>query len=186
MIAVVTGDDLAAICKPWQTQLAPCPPDSPPQHPLARDEACWQGEAVIAVVAETRAKAEDALELVEIDWTELPAIATRRAPPRRLRRRAQRDGRQLGLEHAFSAGDPDGAFRDAAVVVEHDFTFGRQTGVTLEPRTIVAEFDRRLRQLTIHHSHQVPNQMREIFAAQLGLPLPMCASSRRTSAARSA
>ena len=36
---------------------------SPPQYPLARDEACWQGEAVVAVVADTRAQAEDALEL---------------------------------------------------------------------------------------------------------------------------
>ena len=43
--------------------------------------------------------------------------------------------------------------------------------MTLEPRAIMAEFDPRLRQLTVHHSHQVPHQMREIFAAQLGLPL---------------
>ena len=49
--------------------------------------------------------------------------------------------------------------------------FERQTGVTLEPRVIVAEFDPRLRQLTIHHSHQVPHQMRDVFASQLGLPL---------------
>ena len=53
VIAVVTGEDLAAICKPWQTHLALVPGHkSPPQHPLARDEACWQGEAVVAVVAE--------------------------------------------------------------------------------------------------------------------------------------
>jgi aerobic carbon-monoxide dehydrogenase large subunit len=43
--------------------------------------------------------------------------------------------------------------------------------VTLEPRTILAEFDPRLRQLTVHHSHQVPFQMRDVFAAQLKLPL---------------
>ena len=72
-------------------------------------------------------------------------------------------------------------------MVEHDFTFDRQTGVTLEPRGIVAEFDPRLRQLTVHHSHQVPCQMREIFAAQLGLAaVQMCGSSRRMSAAPSA
>ena len=58
------------------------------------------------------------------------------------------------------------------MVVEHDFAFSRQTGVTLEPRSILAEFDPRTRELTIHHSHQVPHQMREgFFAAQLGLPL---------------
>ena len=173
VIAVVTGDDLAAICKPWQTHLALLPGHkSPPQHPLARHEACWQGEAVVAVVADTRANAEDALELVEVAWTELPAIATPEAAASHNAPVANSAmSSNLGLEHSVSVGDPDGAFRDAAVIVEHDFSFGRQTGVTLEPRTIVAEFDRRLQHLTVHHSHQVPNQMREIFAAQLRLPL---------------
>src|SRR5438552_3555633 len=51
VIALVTGDDLAAICKPWQTQLALFPGhSSPPQYPLAGGEVCWQGEAVAAVV----------------------------------------------------------------------------------------------------------------------------------------
>ncbi len=77
VIAVVTGDDLAAVCKPWQTRLALLPGHvSPPQYPLARGEACWQGEAVVAVVAESRALAEDAVELIEIEWSELPAVAT--------------------------------------------------------------------------------------------------------------
>jgi CO/xanthine dehydrogenase Mo-binding subunit len=173
VIAVVTGDELAAVCKPWQTRLALLPGHvSPPQYPLARGEACWQGEAVVAVVADSRAEAEDALELIEIAWTELPALATMEsaaAPAAPVVHSAMASN--IGLDHAFSVGDVDAAFRDAAVVVEHDFTFERQTGVTLEPRTIVAEFDRRLDQLTVHHSHQVPYQMQEVFAAQLGLPL---------------
>src|SRR5205807_9073955 len=115
----------------------------------------FRSEAVVAVVAQTRAQAEDALELIEIAWTQLPAIASPEA--------ASASGARLvnstmtgniGLDHSVSAGDPDRAFRDATVIVEHDFTFWRQTGVTLEPRTIVANFDARLRQLTVHHSHQ--------------------------------
>jgi aerobic carbon-monoxide dehydrogenase large subunit len=173
VIAVVTGADLASICKPWQTQLALIRSHvSPSQSPLAFRESCWQGEAVVAVVAQTRAQAEDALELIEIAWTELPAVASMEAA-------AAAGGpafnstmsNNLGLDHSVSAGDVDAAFRDAAVIVEHEFSFDRQTGVTLEPRTILAEFDRVSMQLTVHHSHQVPNQMREIFAAQLGLRL---------------
>jgi aerobic carbon-monoxide dehydrogenase large subunit len=173
VIAVVTGDDLAAVCKPWQTRLALLPGHiSPPQWPLARGETCWQGEAVVAVVAESRALAEDAAELIEIEWSELPAVATLEsaaAPAAPTTHSAMASN--LGLELAVSAGDVDAAFRTAAVVVEHDFIFGRQTGVTLEPRVILAEFDRRMGQLTVHHSHQVPYQMQEVFAAQLGLPL---------------
>lgn len=173
VIAVVTAGDLAAVCKPWQTQLAMVKSHvSPPQLPLARGEACWQGEAVAAVVAETRAQAEDAVALLRIEWTELPAIASldaAAAPDAPLANSAMASN--LGLDHSFAAGEIDAAMRAAAVVVEHDFVFGRQTGVTLEPRVIVAEFDPRMRQLTIHHSHQVPHMMREVFAAQLGLPL---------------
>src|SRR5262245_29142358 len=173
VIAVVTGDDLATVCKPWQTRLALFPGHrSPPQDPLARGETCWQGEAVVAVVAQTRAQAEDALELIAIAWEELPAVASIEAAAAAGAPSAHSAmASNLGLEHAFAAGDVDAAFGAAAVVVEHDFTFGRQTGVTLEPRSIVAEFDRRLGQLTVTHSHQVPYQMREVFAAQLGLPL---------------
>lgn len=171
--AVVTAEDLAPVCAPWQTRLALLPSHvSAPQTPLARGEACWQGEAVVAVVAASRALAEDAAERVDIAWTELPAIADPEAaaapgaPPVN-----GALSNNLGLDHTFTAGEPDAAFRDAAVVVEHDFTFDRQTGVSLEPRTIVAEFDPRLGQLTVHHSHQVPHQMRDVFATQLKLPL---------------
>ena len=173
VLAIVTADDLATICKPWQTRLALVPSHlSPPQYPLARGEACWQGEAVVAVVAATRAQAEDALAMVEIRWTQLPAIATVEAagaPGAPLVNSAMASN--LGLDHSTLTGDPSAAFCRAAATVEYDFVFERQTGVTLETRTIVADFDPRLRQLTVHHSHQVPSQMREIFAAQLGLPL---------------
>ena len=51
VIAVVSADDLAPVCKPWQTRLALIKNHvSPPQSPLASKEACWQGEAIAAVV----------------------------------------------------------------------------------------------------------------------------------------
>lgn len=173
VVAVLTADDLAAVCAPWQTRLALLPSHvSPPQMPLARGEACWQGEAVVAIVAGSRALAEDAAERVDITWSELPVVPdleTAAAPDAPMVNGAMTSN--LGLDHNFVAGDPDGAFRDAAVVVEHDFAFDRQTGVTLEPRVILAEFDPRVGELTVHHSHQVPHQMRDVFAAQLKLPL---------------
>ncbi len=171
VIAVVTAASLEGVCAPWQTRLAALPNHiSPPQFPLARDEATWQGEPVVAVVANSRAEAEDAIEHIAIVWEELPAIGS---PEAAARPDAQRVNSalpaNLGLDHQFTAGDPAQAFAGADLVVEHDFVFGRQTGVTLEPRSILAEFDARLGKLTVHHSHQVPNQMRDIFATQFGL-----------------
>src|SRR6476469_1907932 len=47
---------------------------SPPQHAIAIERACWQGEACAAVVAESRSQAEDAVALIEADWQELPVV----------------------------------------------------------------------------------------------------------------
>ena len=173
IIAIITAATLAAVCKPWQTRLAALPSHvSPPQFPLARDEVTWQGEPVVAVVANSRAEAEDAIEHIAIEWGELPAVGSPECSSRPNADMVNsRNPENLGLDHKFTAGDPAAAFSGAALVVEHDFVFGRQTGVTLEPRSILADFDPRLRKLTVHHSHQVPNQMRDIFAAQFGLAL---------------
>jgi carbon-monoxide dehydrogenase large subunit len=171
VIAVFRGADIAGLSRPWTTRLARMPSHrSAPQPALAIDEACWQGEAVVAVVAQTRAQAEDAAGLIEIAWQELPAVDSIAA--------ASADGAppvhsalasNVALDHKIAEGDVDTAFAQAATIVSHHFVFGRQTGVSLEPRSILAQFDSKLGTLTVHQSHQVPFQMREIYAEQLGL-----------------
>ena len=75
VIAVVDGQQIAAICKPWVATLSHLAGmKSAPQYPLAIDRACWQGEAVVAIVAETRAQAEDALQYLQVEWEALPAV----------------------------------------------------------------------------------------------------------------
>src|ERR1700751_2314055 len=75
VIAVVTGAELARVCTPWVGVLTHLKGlKSAPQHAIAVERACWQGEAVLAVVARTRALAEDAAELVEVEYEELPAV----------------------------------------------------------------------------------------------------------------
>ena len=75
VIATVDGRALAEYCTPWVGVLAHLKGiKSPPQHAIAIERACWQGEAMAAIVAETRAQAEDALEHVEAEWQELPEI----------------------------------------------------------------------------------------------------------------
>ena len=75
VIAVVTGAELAKVMTPWVGVLTHLKGlKSAPQSPLAVDRACWQGEAVCAVVARSRAEAEDGCELVEVTYQELPAV----------------------------------------------------------------------------------------------------------------
>src|SRR5712691_7741160 len=75
VIGVFDGRALAEYCTPWVAVLAHLAGiKSPPQHAIAIERACWQGEAVAAIVAETRAQAEDALAEIETDFEELPAL----------------------------------------------------------------------------------------------------------------
>ena len=81
VILVADGHDLAKICKPWIGVLGHLAGmKSAPQYPLALDRACWQGEPVVAIVAETREQAEDALQLIDVEIEQLPAVRE----PRRL------------------------------------------------------------------------------------------------------
>ena len=172
VIRVVTGAEIARICKPWVGVLAHLQGiKSAPQYPLAMERACWQGEAVAAVVASSRRAAEDALERLAVEFEELLAVtdmetaldpATAVIHPEL--------GDNLTFERKLEVGDVDAAFANAAAVVEHTFRFGRHTGVTLEPRAILADYDPAEHRLTIYHSFQAPHMMQDIVARHLDIP----------------
>src|SRR5262249_60760211 len=71
-------------------------------------------------------------------------------------------GDNLAFELSLTSGDPEAAFRQADVVLSETFTMGRHTGVTLEARAILADFDPAERQLTVYHSFQAPNMMQDV------------------------
>ena len=115
---------------------------SAPQYPIAVDVACWQGEAVCAVVARTRAEAEDACELVGVSYQELPAVVD---PETALDAKTPVIHASLGdnlcFERKLEAGAVDKAFAESDAVVETTFMFGRHTGVTIEPRAVLADWN---------------------------------------------
>ena len=160
---------LASVCKPWQTRLAQWPAHrSPPQLPLAAERALWQGQPVAIVLATSRARAEDAAERIEADFEPLPALTDPRQAlaPEAPRLHPEFDS-NLAFEHRVEAGDP---FAGAARVVKRRLRFSRHTGVPLEARSLVADFDSAQRQLTVYQATQVPHQMRATYADCFGLP----------------
>ena len=171
VFAVVTGRDIAALCQPWTAVLTHLGEmKSAPQSAMPIEIVHWQGEPVVAVCAESQAHAEDAAGSVEIEWQELPAVTT---PEQAVLADAPLVHPQLGTNVAWTmdidTGDVEKAFADADAVIERTFYVGRQTGVTLEPRGLIAAYDPGRRYLTMHHSTQVPHIMRSVYAQQLGL-----------------
>ena len=172
VLAVYDGHDLAAICKPWVATLSHLAGiKSAPQYPMALGRACWQGEPVVAVIAETRAEAEDALQYVQVEWEELPAaVDMHTALDSGTPVIHPELGDNLCFARSLDTGGVDEAFERADVVVEATFDFGRHTGVTLEPRCQIADFNPASGQLTVYHSQQAPHMMQDLYARQFDLP----------------
>ncbi|MBR0694830.1 xanthine dehydrogenase family protein molybdopterin-binding subunit [Bradyrhizobium lablabi] len=171
VIGVVTGRELAAVITPWVGVLSHLKGlKSAPQHAIAIERVCWQGEAVAAVVATSRAAAEDAMEQVAVDYEELEVVTDMRSavdPSTPVIHAALGDN--LAFERNHIAGDVDRAFSEADAVIEAEFVFGRHTGVTLEPRAVVADWNAAEARLTIYQGTQAPHMVQNIAALHLGL-----------------
>ena len=171
VIAAVDGRALAEYCTPWVAVLAHLKGiKSPPQHAIAIERACWQGEAMAAVVAETRTQAEDALAHVEAEWQELPVVTDLEAALRGDHVIHPELGDNVCFRRELDAGEVDAAFAKADVVVEETYDFGRHTGVCLETRSILADYNAAEHSLTVYHSTQAPHMMQDIFSRHLGIP----------------
>src|SRR5271156_3323726 len=171
VIAVVTGAELAKVMTPWVGVLTHLKGiKSAPQYAIAVDRACWQGEAVCAAVARTRAEAEDACALIHVDYAPLPAVTDAETALDKTTPVIHPElGDNLTFERALVAGDPDKGFAGADAVVEANFLFGRHTGVTNEPRAIVADWNPGEQRLTVYQGTQAPHMMQNLFAKHLGL-----------------
>jgi len=169
-VAVVTGKDLPSDMPTIPCRI-PAHGDVTPflQLPLAKDITRYVGEPVAVVVATTRALAEDAAELVEIDWQPLEEVSnvetalTANAP-------AIHVAGNLATAWSINLGNVDEAFAAAAAIVEHKFTTSRQTGLPLETRGLLATYDAARRQLDVHGPTKIPHTNRRMLAAMLKLP----------------
>src|SRR5215831_16505378 len=122
VIGVFDGPAVAEYCTPWVAVLGHLKGiKSPPQHAIAIDRACWQGEAVAAVVAETRAQAEDAAALIEAEWEELPAIVDMDEALAGKRVIHPDLGDNICFKRELDTGGVDEAFANADIVVEETY-----------------------------------------------------------------
>lgn len=142
-----------------------------PLPPLADDYVTMVGYPVALVVAEDRYRARDAADLVEIDYDPLPAVTD---PERALEAGAPILHPSLGTNSAYhlvkEGGDVDGTFARAQHTLSLRLVHGRLAQVPMEPRGIVASYDRDNDFLTVWRSTQSPFGTRATLATVLGRP----------------
>ena len=171
VIAVVTGAELAKVITPWVGVLTHLKGiKSAPQYAIAVARACWQGEAVCAVVARSRAEAEDACALIGVDYEVLPSVTdAETALDAKTPVIHPELGDNLTFERVLDVGQVDKGLAEADAVVETTFIFGRHTGVTNEARAIIADWNPGEQRLTVYQGTQAPHMTQNIFAKHLAL-----------------
>ncbi|HLZ66578.1 MAG TPA: xanthine dehydrogenase family protein molybdopterin-binding subunit, partial [Aliidongia sp.] len=179
VIAVLTGADLkAAGVKPLP--VAPIfkrPDGSPGATPLrpalAQDVVRFVGEAVVALIAETREQAKDALEAIMVEYEDLPvvtALADAVAPGTPLIFPEATQNIAAQMRHGDAAAT-DAAFAAAAHVVSLDVVNQRLAPTPLEPRSSLGIYDPATDRLTLRLSSQMPSGARDTLCnAVLGIP----------------
>jgi 2-furoyl-CoA dehydrogenase large subunit len=149
---VLTGADVAAMSRPFPVGIDGAPPYYAAAHEITR----YVGEPLAVVVAKNRYIAEDALELIEVDYEPLEPILD-----------AERG--QVISDRSFSYGDVDEAFARAALVVSERFHVPRWSCTPVECYGVVAEWDEASAALTAWANFQGPFTLHSVAAAALGL-----------------
>ncbi len=170
VVAVVTADDIAGHLAPMPWRGMPGIEAVPLPHPiLASDTVCYVGQAVAVVAAETLAQAQDAADLVAVDYDPLPVVSVARdaanGPPIHASAR-----NNIALRVQRGSGDTDAAFRDAAHVVRGSFHIPRLAAAPMETRGVVATYDPSADLLTAWVSAQGPYGPRAQLAQVLKRP----------------
>lgn len=178
VVAAITGDDLLkAGVKPLP--LAPMfkrPDGSPAETPLrpvlAQEVVRFVGEPVVAVIAETRGQAKDALDAIAVEYEELPVVVDvtqATAPGAPLIWPAATGNVAAQMRHGDAAAT-DAAFKSAAHVVGMDLVNQRLAPTAMEPRATLAVYDAAADHLTMRLSNQMPSGARDALCGLLGLP----------------
>ena len=171
VVKVLTGKELLGKVEPFRSMPNRFSGGESTQHWLAVDKVRFCGEAICAVVAEDRATAEDAAELIEVDYEPLPAVTDPRS--------GEKDDAPLVhdtcpnnylIKREYERGNVDEAFRSAHLVVKRKFRIGRKQALCLEGRGCVAAYRDSTFVLTMWMSHQLPYVVRHYVAKHLRLP----------------
>ena len=153
VIGVLTGADVVAMSRPFPVGVD----GARPYYAAAADVARYAGEPLAVVVARDRYIAEDALELIEVEYEPLEPVLDPEAG-------------EIASDRSFSYGDPDAAFAQADLVVEAPFHFPRWSGTPVECYGVVADWNAAAGSLTAWANFQGPFTLHSVAAGALGLP----------------
>ena len=136
-----------------------------PRYPIAVDAVRYVGEPIAVVVASTRWLAEDALDLIDVDYDPRPGVgstATALAVGAPLVH--ENSDTNVAVRIVQQSGDADGALRSAPHVLKETFVINRGGGHSMEGRAVAAHFEAGSGELTVWDATQTPHYVRHMLA----------------------
>ncbi|MEM1945296.1 MAG: xanthine dehydrogenase family protein molybdopterin-binding subunit, partial [Nitrososphaerota archaeon] len=174
VVAVYTAEHLGELAGPLPPSVSPLPtyPVRYKTHyTLAVGKVRYVGEPVAFVVASSPYIARDAVDLVEVEYEPLdPVVDVEKAVQDSSALVHDDMANNVAAEKVVSVGDYEEAARGAALVVNERLVYNRGGGQSIEPRAVMAHYERRSGSLTVWDSTQAPIPIRNGLASLLGLP----------------
>jgi 2-furoyl-CoA dehydrogenase large subunit len=164
---IVTGKDVAALIGPVPSVVkAPLA-----YYPIAIDRARYVGEPVAVVVADTRYIAEDACDLIDVEYEVLPAVSDlRNATAHDAPVIHDKVGSNVISRRSFNYGNPDAAFAAADRVFEFSYSYPRYASTPMETFGVIAHFERAPDRYTVWSNFQGPFVVQPLMAGALRVP----------------
>jgi 2-furoyl-CoA dehydrogenase large subunit len=167
VFGAVTGDDVARLSRPFTAGM----PRRLAYYSSAVTKARYVGEPVAVVVAESRYVAEDACELITVEYDPLPPVVdavAAMAPGAPLLHEEQ--GTNVANHRLLTYGDVDAAFATADVVIRQDFKFHKYSSTPIETCVAIAQFDAATGVLTFWSNFHGPYSLHSFLAKALAIP----------------
>src|SRR6266700_542766 len=171
VVAVFTAEDIANDFKPVIPVSRMANYYATPILPLASGKVRYVGEAIVAIVATSRYLAEDALELIEIEFEPLGAVSrSEKAIAENAPLLHEEAGTNVLIAREFKKGDAEADLKNAAVRVRGRFEMTRKAPLAIEPRSYTAEYNARRGAITLYTSSNIPGIVRDAISESLDLP----------------
>src|SRR5256714_3825835 len=170
VVAVYTGKDIASKVGPVPCAAALPDLKVPDYRVLATDKVLFVGHPIAAVVATDKYAARDAVDLISVDYEELPAVVDVEAAAKGGAVIHESFGDNVAYRLTSGEGDIDAAMKAADKIVSQKMIHQRLAPIAIEPRGVLARYFPREEELTVWSSTQIPHLLRTQLALMIGIP----------------
>ena len=170
VISVYTGKDIATKVGPVPCAAALPDLKVPDYRVLATGKALFVGHPIAAVVATDKYAARDAVDLIAVDYQELPAVVDVEAAANGGNVVHEKFGDNIAYKLTSGEGDIDAAMKSADRVISQKMIHQRLAPIAMEPRGVLARYFPGEEELTVWSSTQIPHLLRTQLALMIGIP----------------